>query len=108
MRHPSRAFASAALVIVLAVSTGPLAPGNPTSAAAATQPDTIRLLPVPSAGGRVWDWSAACPLGPRMGARCEGAGPVLGSAQLNGDEWNLGVTTPAEGDVRMSMTPRAG
>jgi len=108
MRRPGLAFASAALVIVLAVSTGPLAPDNPTSAAAATQTNSIRLLPVPSAGGRVWDWSAACPLGPRMGARCQGAGPVLGRAQLNGDEWNLGVTTPAEGDVRMSMTPTGG
>ena len=33
---------------------------------------------------------------------------MLGRAQLNGDEWNLGVTTPAEGDVRMSMTPTGG
>ena len=108
MRHPGGAIASAALVIVLAVSAGLFTPGNPTSAEVATQPDTIRLLPVPSAGGRVWNWSAACPLGPRTGTRCAGAGPVLGSAQLNGDEWNLGVTTPQEGDVRMSMTPTGG
>ena len=33
---------------------------------------------------------------------------MLGRAQLNGDEWNLGVTTPAEGDVRMSMTSTGG
>ena len=108
MRLPSRAIASAALVIVLAASAGLLEPGGPTSAVAATQSTTIRLLPAPSAGGRVWDWSASCPLGPRRGAHCEGAGPVLGSAQLNGDEWNLGVTTPAYGDVRMSMTPTGG
>jgi hypothetical protein len=108
MGRPSRAIGSAALVIVLAVSTGLAVPGTPTSAVAATQPGTIRLLPVPSANGRVWDWSAACPLGPRAGARCRSAGPVLGRAQLNGDEWNLGVTTPAEGDVRMSMSPTGG
>ena len=101
-------MASAAMVIVLGVSTGLLVFGNQTPAVAATQPDTIRLLPAPSASGRVWNWSAACPLGPRAGAHCEGAGPVLGRAQLNGDEWNLGVTTPAEGDVRMSMTPTGG
>jgi hypothetical protein len=108
MRDPSRAIASAALGIVLAASTGLLASGNPTSAVAANQPGTIRLLPHPLAGSRVWDWSAGCPLGPRTGASCEGAGPVLGSAQLNGDEWNLGVTKPLEGDVRMSVTPRGG
>ena len=108
MRLPSRAIASAALVIVLAVSAGLLVPGGPTSAVAAPQSTTIRLLPAPSAGGRVWDWSASCPLGPRRGAHCEGAGPVLGSAQLNGDEWNLGVTTHAYGYVRMSMTPTGG
>ena len=108
MGHPSRAIASAAVVIVLAVSTGLLGPGSPTFGVAATQTTTIRLLPVPSASGRVWNWSAACPLGPRTGAHCAGAGPVLGRAQLNGDEWNLGVTTPPEGVVRMSMTPTGG
>ena len=108
MRRPGLAFTSAALVIVLAVSTGPLVPGNPTSTVAATEPDAIRLLPVPSAGGRAWDWTAACPLGPHRGARCLDAGPVLGGAQLNGDEWNLGLTTPAMGDVRMSMTRSGG
>jgi hypothetical protein len=101
-------MASAAAVIVLAVSTGLHVPGTATSALAATQTTTVRLLPAPSASGRVWNWSAACPLGPRTGARCAGAGPVLGRAQLNADEWNLGVTTPPEGDVRMSMTPTGG
>jgi len=108
MRDPGRAIASAALVVALALSVGLLAAAAPSPAAAAGQPDTIRLLPDPSAGGRAWDWSAACPLGPRTGASCAGAGPVLGSAQLNGDEWNLGVTNPPEGDVRMSMTPPGG
>ncbi len=108
MHNPGRAIASAALVIGVAVSTGPLAPINPAPGAAASQPGTIRLLPVPSAGGRVWNWSAACPLGPRTVARCSGAGPVLGSAQLNGNEWNLGVTQPALGGVRMSMTAPGG
>ena len=107
MRHPGRAIASAALTIVVAVSAGLLLP-DPTSAVPATHTDSIRLLPVPSAGGRVWNWSAACPLGPRTGAHCQGAGPVLGRAQLNGDEWNLGVTKPAEGVVRMTMTPTGG
>ena len=105
MRDPGRAIAPAGLLTVLAVITGLLVPANPSAALAATQPGTIRLLPAPAAGGRVWNWSATCPLGPRTGPRCAGAGPVLGAAQLNGDEWNLGVTTPPEGDVRMSMTP---
>jgi Glycosyl hydrolase family 12 len=107
MRHPGRAIASAALTIAVAVSAGLLAPAS-TSAVAATHTDSIRLLPAPSAGGRVWNWSAACPLGPRTGSHCQGAGPVLGRAQLNGDEWNLGVTKPAEGVVRMTMSPSGG
>lgn len=108
MRHPGRAVVSIALMVILGASVSLLVPGIPTSAVAATQPDTIRLLPATAAAGRVWNWSASCPLGPRAGTHCEGAGPVLGRAQLNGDEWNLGVTTPAEGDVRMSMTPTGG
>ena len=107
MRDPSRVIASAALVIVVSVSSGLLASGNPVAAATAPR-DTIRLLPNPVAGGKVWHWSAACPLGPRTGSSCKGAGPVLGSAQLNGDEWNLGVTTPPRGEVQMSLTPPGG
>jgi hypothetical protein len=108
MRHAGRAMVSAALAN-LAVLVSLVTTDNPYSAVAAVPRDTLRLLPDPSAGGRIWDWSAACPLGPREGAAsCERAGPVLGSAQLNGDEWNLGVTTPAEGGVRMSMAPSGG
>jgi hypothetical protein len=50
----------------------------------------VTLLPDPAASGHVWHWTAECPFAPATGTGCEGAGPVLGSAQLSADGWNLG------------------
>jgi Glycosyl hydrolase family 12 len=53
----------------------------------------------------MWKWTAQCPFGPARSAGCAGAGPVLGLAQLNGDEWNLGGA-PGAGSVSMSVGSR--
>jgi hypothetical protein len=65
----------------------------------------ITLLPDAAAQGRAWNWTAACPFGPSASASCSRAGPDLGSAQLAGDEWNLGGGTATTGSVRMSVDP---
>ena len=52
--------------------------------------DQVTLLPDPAASGHVWHWTAQCPFGRVAGQGCSRAGPILGFAQLNGDEWNLG------------------
>jgi Glycosyl hydrolase family 12 len=53
----------------------------------------------------MWHWTAQCPLGPATSQGCSGTGPVLGFAQLNGDEWNLGGA-PSAGSVSMSVDSR--
>lgn len=53
----------------------------------------------------MWHWTAQCPFGPAAGGGCGGAGPVLGFAQLNADEWNLGGSANA-GSVDMSVGSR--
>jgi Glycosyl hydrolase family 12 len=65
-------------------------------------PPGVALLPDPGASGHVWHWTGQCPFGPAADEGCAGAGPVLGSAQLNGDEWNLGATANA-GSLDMSV-----
>ncbi len=65
------------------------------------RPD-VALLPAPGAGGHVWHWTAECPFGPAASGGCGKAGPVLGSAQLNGDAWNLGGPADA-GSLDMSV-----
>jgi len=71
-------------------------------------PSGVALLPVQGASSRSWQWTPQCPFGPshpsasKASKGCEQAGPVLGSAQLNGDEWNLGGAASA-GSVDMSM-----
>src|SRR5947209_5786635 len=65
------------------------------------RPD-VALLPSPLASRHAWRWTAHCPFGPAARERCGTAGPVLGFAQLNGDEWNLGG--PAKtGSLEMSV-----
>ena len=64
----------------------------------------MAVLPGGGAGGQVWRWTARCPFGPAAGQGCRGAGPILGWAQLNGDEWNLGGTA-GEGSLDMSAGP---
>jgi hypothetical protein len=65
--------------------------------------DGVALLPDPGASGHAWRWTAQCPYGPAAGAGCAEAGPILGFAQLDGDEWNLGGTANA-GFLTMSVS----
>lgn len=65
----------------------------------------VALVPDPGASGHMWHWTAQCPLGPATSQGCSGTGPVLGFAQLNGDEWNLGGA-PSAGSVSMSVDSR--
>jgi hypothetical protein len=65
----------------------------------------VALLPAPDVGGHVWRWTGQCPLGPAASEGCSRAGPILGFAQLNGDEWNLGDTANA-GSLDMSVGSR--
>jgi len=65
------------------------------------RPD-VALLPAPGASSHVWRWTAQCPFGPAVSEGCGGAGPILGFAQLNGDEWNLGGPSDA-GTLDMSV-----
>jgi hypothetical protein len=65
------------------------------------RPD-VALLPAPVASTHVWHWTGECPFGPEASEGCGRAGPILGFAQLNGDEWNLGGPANA-GSVDMSV-----
>ncbi len=75
------------------------------TATAKSGPSAKRIPLVPSAAsaGGSWDWSAACPVAPRSPSGCAAAGPMLGPAQLAGDEWNLGGASTATGSVNMSV-----
>ena len=68
---------------------------------------SVSLLPDPSANGQTWGWSAQCQSGPYAHKRCAASGPDLGSAQLNGDEWNLGEGM-SPGKVDMSVSSPGG
>jgi hypothetical protein len=99
VRHVWRARARSAGAVTLAVlaatllaacgSGGPPRPGVP-------------LVPTPGGSSQVWRWTARCPFGPAAGEGCGTAGPILGFAQLNGDEWNLGGPASA-GFLDMSV-----
>ena len=100
MRHarPARAWSPTAVTTAAVAVTLLLAAcgsvGRP-------RPD-VALLPTSGASGRVWRWNVECPFGPAASDGCGTAGPILGFAQLNGDEWNLGG--PANtGSVDMSV-----
>ncbi len=62
----------------------------------------VALLPAAAPRSQLWRWSAQCPLSPATSERCGVAGPILGFAQLNGDEWNLGGS-PNAGSLTMSV-----
>ena len=66
---------------------------------------SISLVPVSNGSSHAWHWTVECSAGPVAGAACRGAGPVLGFAQLNGDEWNLGGIASA-GSLDMSVSPQ--
>ena len=63
----------------------------------------VSLLPDPAAEGHAWAWTARCQFGPYAHKACEAAGPDLGAAQLNGDEWNLGGGVATAGSLGMSV-----
>ncbi len=64
----------------------------------------VALLPAPGASSQVWRWTVQCPFGPAVSEGCGEAGPILGSAQLNGDEWNLGGPAGG-GSLDMAVEP---
>ena len=68
------------------------------------RPD-VALLPTPAASSGGWRWTGQCPFGPAASKGCGAAGPILGFAQLNGDEWNLGGPANAGS---LSMSVRSG
>jgi Glycosyl hydrolase family 12 len=65
----------------------------------------VTLVPVPAASGRIWRWTVQCPFGPAAPTGCDEAGPILGSAQLTGDGWNLGGSGDT-GSLDMSVRSR--
>ncbi|HXQ60901.1 MAG TPA: hypothetical protein VN796_01135 [Acidimicrobiales bacterium] len=69
---------------------------------------TVSLLPDAAATGESWSWTAECPFSPSASRDCARSGPDLGSAQLNGDEWNLGGGSTTPGSVRMSVSSPGG
>jgi hypothetical protein len=65
------------------------------------------MLPASGASGQVWRWTAQCPFGPVASTGCAAGGPTIGSAQLNGDAWNLGGPANA-GSLDMSVGSNGG
>ncbi len=65
----------------------------------------VPLLPDAAAKGGAWHWTAACQFSPHNQNACAPSSPDLGSAQLSGDEWNLGAAAAAAaaGSVGMSL-----
>lgn len=102
MRRARRARARATVATgVAALAATPLITGCGT----ASKPVAARgvaLVPAPAAGRHTWRWTGRCPLRPVAGGGCAKGGPILGSAQLNGDGWNLGGPAKA-GALDMSV-----
>ena len=65
----------------------------------------VALLPTAGASSHLWRWTARCPFSPAASQGCGTAGPILGFAQLSGDEWNLGGPANA-GSLAMSVGSR--
>jgi hypothetical protein len=65
--------------------------------------ETVSLLPTTAGKAASWEWSAACRYGPKASSGCDAAGPLIGTAQLAGNEWNLGGTQPSGEAVTMSV-----
>jgi hypothetical protein len=63
----------------------------------------VSLLPDSAATRTTWLWTAGCRLGPKTSEGCATSGPNLGSAQLNGDEWNLGRSPTSPGSLEMTL-----
>jgi hypothetical protein len=60
-------------------------------------------VPVAAAKAQAWRWNATCQFGPYTVKACGRAGPDLGAAQLDGDEWNLGDSGAMPGSLGMSV-----
>jgi hypothetical protein len=94
--RPAAASTLAVLAVIgLLVGCGSAQPHRP----------DVALVPASGAGNRVWRWTGRCPLVPAGSRGCRAAGPILGFAQLNGDEWNLGGSANA-GSLDMSVGSR--
>lgn len=65
-------------------------------------PAGVWLLPSSTGITHSWRWTGLCPAGPAAAAGCQRASPILGLAQVNGDEWNLG-TVANTGSVDMAV-----
>jgi len=66
----------------------------------------VSLLPDVAAKNKTWQWTGTCFPGPSLLGACGRSGPNLGPAQLNGDEWNLGVGPTSTGSVQTSLDAR--
>ncbi len=97
LRRLSRRRMGAALLSVACASAAVAACG-----ASAPTHDAVVLVPHSSAKGQSWEWTAACQFAPTTAGGCAPSGPVLGTGQLAGDEWNLGAGD-GSGSVRMSV-----
>jgi hypothetical protein len=99
VQHPGRTgrtVAAAVIAIVIAVSAA--ACGHVHDARA-----RVSLLPSSRLRAQTWEWTAACRLAPRTSTGCAASGPDLASAQLAGNEWNLGGAAASAGAVRMAV-----
>ena len=65
----------------------------------------VWLLPASTGISHSWHWTGQCPAGPAAATGCRSAGPILGFAQVSGDEWNLGGGANT-GSLNMSVNSR--
>ena len=100
---PRRGAALLSLCLLCALASGCSAPASEGHASPPAHPLVLTLLPDLSAGGRSWDWTASCPEVPSGPTGCTSQDPDLGSAQVNGDLWNLGTGGPTPGTLAMSV-----
>ncbi len=97
-RHQVRGRSVAGILVVVLMVAALGACGHGASAAV-----RVPLLPNAAVNGNAWEWTSTCRVGPHKGTGCEGSGPVVGPAQLTGNEWNLGGTATTAGSVTMSV-----
>ena len=100
-RLPRSSIRSAKTVLVTALCMAALlAACGPDSAA----PVRVSLLPDSTAKGEAWEWTPGCQPGPHRPSGCDAAGRNLRSAQVDGDEWNLGTGAATVGSVDMAVS----
>ena len=102
-RGARRGWRPPILLLAICLLAPVLAACGPSSAG----PIRVSLLPDTSLRAN-WDWSARCPLGPYVHGACKASGPVVGVAQLNADEWNLGNGTVGKGTLHMALGSTGG